>query len=126
MICRKIRSIQIRHKYKDQMAHPHPLYDELVKRASTRTSDVDITKVSTIINNIYKSMDEDGAHEHYRELGALLIHMQYKQTGVIPQKGTFAFKGKIMAKGKGVVVQAKEVKPVDCLAIIAEYIEMHM
>lgn len=101
---------------------PYPLYDELVRRVEARTEKaIDIKRVCTTINNIATTHTAEEMAEHYREIGALILHHELlANNGVL--LSPIPFDGRVMAGGKGVLHYIMNLPP-NLQQIIAQYVE---
>ncbi len=101
---------------------PYPLYDELVRRVEARTEKgIDIKRVCTTINNIAMTHNPEEMAEHYREIGALILHHELLANhGVL--LSPIPFDGRVMAGGKGVLHYIMNLPP-NLQKIIAQYVE---
>ena len=108
--------------YDTNMAQSYPLYDELVKRVEARTEKtIDIKRICTTINNISLTHTPSETTEHYREIGALILHHEYlSNNGVL--LSPIPFDGKVMVGGKGVLHFIMNLPP-NLQQIIAQYVE---
>ena len=112
-------SLQLRNTSSIQ---PYPLYDELVKRAESRTEKaIDIKRICTTINNIAQTSPPDEAAAHYKEIGAIILHHELlTNNGVL--LSPIPFDGKVMVGGKGVLHYIMNLPP-NLQQIIAQYVE---
>jgi len=101
---------------------PYPLYDELLKRVHARAEKtIDIKRICTTINNISLTHSQEDASEHYREIGALILHHELlSNNGVL--LSPVPYDGRLMAGGKGVLNYIMNLSPI-LQQIIAQYIE---
>ena len=104
------------------MARPYPLYDELVKRVEVRTEKgIDIRKVCTTINTISQVLKPEEAAEHYKEIGALILHHEIISNGGV-LLSPVPYDGKVMVGGKGILHYIMNFPPI-LQQIIAQYVE---
>lgn len=104
------------------MARPYPLYDELLKQVEERTEKaIDIKRVCTTINNIAQTLPPEAAAEHYREIGALVLHHELISNGGV-LLSPVPYDGKVMVGGKGVLHYITNMPPI-LQQIIAQYVE---
>lgn len=104
------------------MAQPYPLYDEIVAKLNGEPlKEVNLTKICSTINIICRNHSDHDALEHYREIGALMLHFYILSRGIVPTANNFPYKGKVMAGGKGILTFAKEM-PIELQMIISRYI----
>ena len=103
---------------------PYPLYDELVKQVNARTEKgIDVKRVCTTINTIAQTHTPEEVSEHYREIGALILHHELLiNNGVL--LSTVPYDGRVMVGGKGVLHNIMNLPPL-LQQIIAQYIEDH-
>lgn len=94
----------------------YPLYDALVKRISGKP--VDLKQLCTSISSIGQTLPPDQVAEHYREIGALILHHEAVTTG----SGGLPYEGKLMIGGKGLLFQVTNLPPL-LQQILAEYVE---
>lgn len=104
------------------MTQVYPLYDELLKKVeSMDDSGVDIKRLCNTINSIAQSHSAEDAHDHYREIAALILHHE-----ILNNKGILLspvpYDGKVMISGKGILYQIMNLPPL-LQKIIAQYIE---
>jgi len=103
------------------MARSYPLYDELSKRVAARTEkSIDLKRICTTINNIAQTHTPEEAAEHYREIGALILHHDMITNGSL--LSPVAYDGKLMVSGRGVLYNIMNLPP-QLQQIIAQYIE---
>ncbi|MEO6066738.1 MAG: hypothetical protein ABIQ41_02010 [Gemmatimonadales bacterium] len=100
----------------------YPLYDELVRRVEFRTEkEIDIKRVCMTINSIATTHTPEQTNEHYREIGALILHHELlTKNGVL--LSSVAHEGRVMVGGKGVLYNIMNLPPL-LQQIIAQYIE---
>ena len=110
------------------MTYPYPLYDELVKRVILRAEKtIDIKRICTTINNIDQTHSSKERDEHFREIGALILHHELlSNNGVL--LSPVPYDGRVMAGsngsngGKGVLYYIMNLPP-NLQQIIAQYVE---
>lgn len=104
------------------MPQDYPLYDTLLKQVESRTEKgIDVKRVCTTINNISQTLHPDAAAEHYREIGALILHHDLiNNNGVL--LSPVPYDGKVMVGGKGVLHYIMNMPPL-LQQIIAQYVE---
>lgn len=108
-------------KYMVKMAQPYPLYDELSKRVAARSEKtIDIKRICTTINNIAQTHTPEEAAEHYREIGALVIHHEILTNGTL--FSSIPYDGRLMVGGKGILYYIMNLPP-NLQQILAQYIE---
>lgn len=101
---------------------PYPLYDDLIRRIEARTEKgIDIKRVCTTINNIIQTLAPEDAAEHYREIGALILHHELMNNGGV-LLSPIPYDGKVMVGGKGVLYYIMNLPPL-LQQIIAQYVE---
>ena len=111
--------MQIIHQ-KGPMTQAYPLYDELLKRVrESEDKTLDVRKICTSIKSIGQTNTPDQVAEHYREIGALIIHHVVITTGGLP---SIPFEGKVMIGGKGLLFQVTNL-PTLLQQIIWKYLE---
>lgn len=104
------------------MSRPFPLYDELLNDVRSRNEkNIDIKRVCTTINNISQTLSPNDVMEHYREIGALILHHELLQNGGV-LLSSVPYGGKVMVGGKGVLHHITNMPPL-LQQIIAQYIE---
>lgn len=104
------------------MAQEYPLYDDLVNRVSERElKGVDIDNVCSVINNISLNLTNDDALEHYREIGAIIMHYAILNDQ-LGSKSTTPYESKVMVGGKGLLYYITNLPPM-LQQIIAQYID---
>jgi hypothetical protein len=101
---------------------PYPLYDELVRRVDARTEkNIDIRRICTTINNIALSHAPNETSEHYREIGALILHHELlANNGVLLSPAPYD--ARLMAGGKGLLHYIMNFPP-NLQQILAQYLE---
>lgn len=100
------------------MSKHYPLYDELTRRSE---SALDIKCICTTINNIAHTHTPEDVSEHYREIGALILHHDLiHNNGVL--LSPVPYDGRIRVGGKGVLHYIMNLPP-NLQQIIAQYIE---
>jgi hypothetical protein len=103
------------------MSQPYPLYDELAKRVAARSEKtIDIKRICTTINNIAQTHTPEEMSEHYREIGALILHHDIITNGSL--LSLIPYDGRIMVGGKGILHYIMNLPP-NLQQIIAQYIE---
>lgn len=101
---------------------PYPLYDKLLQRVKNKENkSIDVSKVCATINDIAQNQSYEEANEHYREIGALILHHELlSNNGVL--LSSVPYEGKVMSGGKGILYKMTNLPPL-LQYIIAEYIE---
>lgn len=101
---------------------PYPLYDELLRRVEARTEKaIDIKRICTTINNIATTHTSEETVEHYREIGALILHHELlTNNGVL--LSSVPHEGRVMIGGKGILYNIMNFPPL-LQQIIAQYVE---
>lgn len=104
------------------MSRLYPLYDELSKQVELRTEKgIDIKRICTTINNIAQTLPPDATTEHYREIGALILHHEMINNGGV-LLSPIPYDGKVMVGGKGILHYIMNMPPI-LQQIIAQYVE---
>lgn len=101
---------------------PYPLYDELSRRVEARTEKgIDIKRVCATINNIAATHTPEDTAEHYREIGALILHHELLANhGIL--LSSVPYDGRVMTGGKGLLYYIMNLPP-QLQQILAQYVE---
>lgn len=103
-------------------SYQYPLYDELVRRADARTEkNIDIKRICTTINNIALTHSPEDTAEHYREIGALILHHELLANNNV-LLSPVPYDGKLMVGGKGILHYIMNLPP-NLQQILAQYVE---
>lgn len=108
------------------MAHPYPLYDELMTKIDT-DNQIDTTKLCLTINQMSNYMGRTDFIEHYQEIQALIDHYSYLKNSSLITNTPCG--GKPMSGDgpscKGVLYIINDDNPV-LFRIIAQYLSKYL
>ena len=109
--------IQLNHK----MSQKHAEYDLLLKQVNERKDGdiIDISVISTTINNMSITLSKQDSLEHNRLIGSLIVHHNNIKNNTYVAN---PFGGTIMAKGVGLINIMTNLDPI-LQQIIGQYIE---
>jgi hypothetical protein len=98
-----------------------PLYDQLQTKAlANQDQTIDLSRICQTLNHLDTSLASSERDEHYRLIGALILHYELTQRGPITR--VVPMGGETLPGGIGLVYRIAEF-PINLQRLLAQYVE---